>query len=195
MNLYLFNETRRGAVYGVGAYIRELTAALKDREINLCVVNLYTDKPQILREEIEGVGYWYFPAPIPEQRIIDFQKQCELYYNNVAYLLQLYIADKNNLIFHLNYMNCQPLADSLRMIFNCKTVLAVHYLDSVMTLRGNVSRLRRIIYENDDLSDAEEKSAKNFFTKEKEFFHAADKIICLSNHTFNILHQDYQMRT
>jgi hypothetical protein len=34
MNLHIFNETRRGAVYGVGTYIRELTAVLKGSGIS-----------------------------------------------------------------------------------------------------------------------------------------------------------------
>ncbi len=29
MNLYIFNETRRGAIFGIGTYIRELVNCLK----------------------------------------------------------------------------------------------------------------------------------------------------------------------
>lgn len=49
MNLYIFNETRRGAVFGVGTYIRELTFALQNRSLHICIINLlsgqaiYTD--------------------------------------------------------------------------------------------------------------------------------------------------------
>ena len=50
MNLYIFNQTRRGAVFGVGTYIHELVTALKGRDINICVVNLISEKPQIQTE-------------------------------------------------------------------------------------------------------------------------------------------------
>ena len=86
MNLYIFNESSRAAVYGIGTYIRELTKALCQSSINVCVVNLMSDKPQILKEEIDGIRHWYFPKFIPEQRTIDFQKQIGLYYRNVVYL-------------------------------------------------------------------------------------------------------------
>ena len=40
MNLYIFNETRRGAVFGVGTYIRELTFALQNRSLHICIMKL-----------------------------------------------------------------------------------------------------------------------------------------------------------
>mgnify|MGYP006873711524 CR=1 FL=1 len=40
MNLYIFNQTRRGAVFGVGTYIHELVTALKGRDINICIEKL-----------------------------------------------------------------------------------------------------------------------------------------------------------
>ena len=194
MNLYIFNETaRRGAVFGVGTYMRELTAALKDSYINVCVVNLMSDKPQILIEEIDGIKYWYLPAPVPEQQPIDYQKQRELYFRNVVYLLQLHIVDKKDLVFHLNYMECKTLADALRVTFNCKILLTVHCLNAVMALFGNISRLRRIILQTNEPTEKVEISAKDYFQKDKELFHAVDKIICLSDHTFDMLHQDYQI--
>ena len=53
MNLYIFNQTRRGAVFGVGTYINELVVALKDHDINICVVNLISEKPQIISKTKE----------------------------------------------------------------------------------------------------------------------------------------------
>ena len=193
MNLYIFNETRRGTVYGVGTYIRELTVALKDSNINICVVNLTSDKPHIQTNEMDGVRHWYFPAPILELRTIDNQKIREIYYRNVVYLLQLYIQDKMDLIFHLNYIECKPLADALRIVFDCKIVFVIHYLHSVMNLLGHINLLRRIISQTNELTDKDKKSAKELFLKEKELSHTMDKIICLSNHTFDLLHQDYQI--
>ena len=95
----------------------------------------------------------------------------------------------------MNYMENKPLADALKSVFDCKTVLVVHYLRSVMDLLGNISRLRRIISQHEAPKDAVEISAKESYLQEKELFqsHSIDKIICLSNHTFDLLHQDYQI--
>lgn len=47
MNLYIFNERNRAAVYGIGTYICALTTALANSLINVCVVHLRSEKPQI----------------------------------------------------------------------------------------------------------------------------------------------------
>ena len=192
MNLYIFNKSSPAAVFGIGTYMRELTESLRCNNINVCVVNIWSDKPQIQFEEINGIRHWYFPEPLRERRTIDQQKQLELYHRNVVYLLQLKIEDKKDLIFHLNYMDVKPLADSLRTVFDCKIVLVVHYLDSIITISGNISRLHRIIQAN-DIIDEQDKFVKESFKKEKELFNSVDKIICLANYTFELLHQYYQI--
>ena len=86
-----------------------------------------------------------------------FYKKFFYKHRNILYLVQLYIVErKENLIFHINYMNCKPLADALKSTFNCKTVLAVHYLDSIIALMGNISRLRRIISQSEDPTNERE---------------------------------------
>ena len=182
-----------GVVYGIGTYIRELTAALRHSPINVCVVKILSGKPQIQIEEIDNVRYFHIPTPVSEQRTIDPKRQDELYFRNVTYLLQLFIEDKNNLIFHFNYMEHKPLADALKKVFDCKIVSVVHYLMSVMCLLGNSSKFSRIITQTDELTNDEELSVKKYFQKEKEMLLTTDKVIVLSNYTFNLLHQYFQI--
>ena len=194
-NLYIINEASEGAVYGIGTYIRELTNALRNSRLNVCVINLKSGKPQIHFEEIEGVRYWYFPKPLQTNEVLDHKRKAELYYRNVVYLLQLHIEDRKNLIFHLNYIDSKPLVDSLKNTFDCKIVLVVHYLEPVLILSGNISRLCRIISQPGEPTNEEDIFVENAFLKEKEVFQIADKIICLSNHTYNMLCMDYQLDT
>lgn len=88
MNLYIFNQTRCGSLFGVGTYIRELTTALKGSDINVYVVNLISERPQIHTERIDSVDHWYFPLAIFDQRTTSNQEQWDLYYRNVVYLLR-----------------------------------------------------------------------------------------------------------
>ena len=197
VNLYIFNESTPAAVYGIGTYIKELTATLNNSGINVCVVNLRSDKSEVEITEIEGVRHWYIPLPsINSNNYLNYKAQNEGYYRNITYLLQLYVIKnehKKNLVFQVNYMKCKPLVDFLRTAFDCKIVLVVHYLNSILTLMGNISRFRRIISQTNPPTDQEEKSTKEYYLKEKELFHAVDKIICLSNHTFDLLLHDYQI--
>ena len=194
MNLYVFNETRRGAIYGVGTYIRELTGALKGSELNICVINLTSDKPQIQMEEIDGIRHWHFPSAISEQRTTDNQKQWELYHRNVVYLLQLHIEDKKDLIFHLNYNQKAHLSEELKKTFDCQIITTIHYFDWCLKLSGNISRFRKILASEvhnqfDDVS----KTIIESYQLEKTLFETVDHIICLSKNTQMILQDDYQI--
>jgi hypothetical protein len=113
MNLYIFNESSRAAVYGIGTNIRELTAALKDSDMNVYAVHLRSKKPDMEIEETDGIRHLHIPSSVNNHR--DWQ----LYYRNVAYLLQLHIKDRNNLVFHLNYNQSGKLAEALRNAFDC----------------------------------------------------------------------------
>lgn len=192
MNLYIFNEIRLGAVYGVGTYIRELTAALKKSDINVCVVNLNSEKPQIKSEETDGIRHLYFPSPV--QWSNDLQEQWDLYHRNIVYLLQLHIRDKKNLIFHLNYNQKSGLAEELKETFDCRIVLTVHYLDWCFKLSGNLTRFRKILETRQTIQDDEDiEQSKEIIHREKEAFQRVDHIICLSEKTQQILQEYYKI--
>jgi glycosyltransferase len=194
MNLYIFNETRIGAVYGVGTYIQELTAALKNSDINVCVINLMSEKPQILTEEIDGIKYWDFPLPV--QWTTSNEEQWDLYHRNVVYLLKLHIKDKNNLIFHLNYNQKGRLAEELKKTFDCRIVLTIHYLDWCFKLSGNLTRFRQLLRIQQTVQgDKDIELLKEVFQKERETFRIVDHIICLSEKTRQILQNNYRIKS
>ena len=189
MNLYIFNQNRRGAEYGVGTYIRELTAAVKDCGIQISVVNLASDKPQIQIEEIDGIKYLHFPIAISEQRTTDNQKQWELYFRNIVYLLRLHIRDQENLIFHLNYCESAKLAEELKNAFACKIIAVAHFSEWGFTVYDNLQRLRTIL--NEEQADEFAEKLQKSFDEEKQYYLQADRVICLSNYMREILCRDY----
>lgn len=189
MNLYIFNQTRRGSVFGVGTYIYELVAALKDRDINVCVVNLISEKPQIQTERIDGVEYWYFPLVIADQRTKNDQEQWNLYYRNVVYLLRLHIKDKRNLIFHLNFFESEKLAGELKSTFDCQLVAVSHFFDWGFTIYDNPERLRRILKQKHP--DVLEKKLQMTFEVERSYYSKVDHIICMTRYMKDVLCEDY----
>lgn len=192
MNLYVFNEIRVGAVYGIGTYIRELIAILKDSDLKVCVVNLNSDKPQIKSEEIDDILYLYFPSPIHWSK--ELLEHWDLYHRNVVYWLQLHIRDKENLVFHLNYNQKSGLVKELKNAFECKIILTVHYLDWCFKLMGNQTRFKKILETQQIVQDDKESELLRVtFQLEKETFQVVDSIICLSNKTRQILQDDYKI--
>lgn len=191
MNLYIFNQTRRGSLFGVGTYIRELTTALKGSGIYICVVNLISERPQMHTERIDGIVYWYLPLAIYDQRTTSNEEQWELYYRNVVYLLRLHIEDKKKLIFHLNFFESDKLAEELKSAFSCKIVAVTHFFDWGFNIYDNPKRLRRILEEKHP-NQLEQKLQKTF-EEEKSYYSKADHVICLSKYMKEFLCLDYKI--
>lgn len=195
INLYIFNELSRGAIYGIGTYIRELTFALKDSNINVCVVHLRSEKQNEKPIESDLVHHYYIPSPINWNTSIDWNKQNDLYYRNVVYLLKLRVKDSERLVFHLNFNLSSQLAEELKRAFDCKIVTTIHYFDWSFLLFGNILHFRQILSSpNIEHDDVLNKSIIKLFSIEKKIFKTVDRIICLSENTENILQDDYQIK-
>lgn len=191
MNLYIFNDGCVGSVYGVGTYIRELIIALKDSDLNICIVNILSDKSRILFEEIDGVFYWYFPKPVSEQPTTMDTKCVKLYFRNVLYLLQLHIKDKKDLIFHFNFTQYIDFVDSLKRTFDCKIVSVAHFSDWGTIVFDNLQRLRNIL--NEESPDSFGMKLKRSFEIEKSYYSNVDHTVCLSNYMHEVLCRDYAL--
>lgn len=191
MNIYIFNEAGPGAVYGIGMYVRELATILKNANINVCVVNLNSDLPQIKYIKVDNILHLYFPSPIQWEK--DLHTRWNLYHRNIVYLLQLHIKDKKDLIFHLNYNQKSGLVEELKKIFDCKIILTVHYLDWCFRLFGSLERFRKILETQQTIQDIRIERIKKTIQREKDTFLIVDNIICLSNNTRQILLDDYKI--
>lgn len=189
MNLYIFSKKGRGAAFGIGTYIRELTSVLKDSEIRICVIHLLSDKVQIQKEEIEGVLHWYLPVPISKQWSFLDQEQRALYFHNIVYLLQLHIKDRKDLVFHLNYYQNENLADELKGAFDCKIVSVTHFSDWASAIYDNPQRLRAILRK--ERPDVWGEDVREAFEEERADYIKMDRVVSLSNYMRNLLCLDY----
>jgi len=196
INLYIFDETSRAAVFGIGSYIRELSAVLKDSKINVCIVHLRSQLPDVEHQIDENnIQHFHIPAAIIHNQSLDWNQQTQLYYQNVVFLLQLQIVDKSSLIFHLNYNQCGKLAEELKKVFDCKIITSIHFLNWCMNLSGNISRFEKILFSGEtDQHDEHKKTIVNSYLIEKKFFETVDHIICLSEKTRQILEDIYMIK-
>jgi len=189
INLYIFNESSRGAVYGIGTYIRELTSALKDSDINVCIVHLRSSKQEVEMEESEGIRYLHIPSPIVHNRSLDSNRQNEIYYRNVVYLLQLNIKDRKDLVFQLNYNHSSTLVEELKKSFICRTISVVHYSNWGFTVFDNLQRLRSALDKEEP--NTFETNLKKSVEEERKIYSKMDRVVCLTNYMQEILYQDY----
>jgi glycosyltransferase len=183
-NLYIFNETSRAAVYGIGSYVNELTSCLKNVDgMNINIVSLNSDtNNEFCITDNDGIKEWKIPA----SKYHNYD-----YYQNVIFLLKHYITDIKNIIFHLNYWSTISLLDKLKEVFHCKVVFAIHYMSWGFSLNGNLLHLKTILSEaKDDLNETE-KNIRTTFDNEKKLLEKVDSIISLANYTSDILCNEY----
>ena len=176
MNLYIFHETDRAAMFGIGTYIHELTNTLNICNIDICVVSIRSNRNQIITEKTDdGIKRWYFPAPIQEQRTTERDQQNNLYHKNIVSLLRLRIEDKRDLVFHLNYCQCVKMAEELKNAFVCRVVSVVHFTGWGFTIYDNPPRLRSIL--DDERLDSLGENVRKSVKQEKELCARVDRII------------------
>jgi len=193
MNLYVFNEFDRTATYGIGTYSRELALALRQSRINVCIVWLLSDKPQVQEEVIDDIRYLFFPAPAV-QRTLNIRKQFQLYYRSIINFLQLYMEDKKDLIFQLNFVQIGGLPAALKKNFDCRVITVIHSLEWGLGLSGNATLFRNILQSDKTCRKYKyKKQVIDSYRKEKTFFETVDHIIALSENTRQILQNDYQI--
>ena len=192
VNLYIINETSRAAIYGIGTYIRELTAALKDSDIRVCEVYLHSEE----LAEPDNIQRLYIPSPVTGIMTKNWKIQNELYSRNVVYLLRLHIKNTENLVFHLNNYQSLKLAKELRKSFDCKIIVTIHYFEWCFNLSGNVRRFRKILATHEDRKrDSENDLVYESYRKEKELFEIVDKIVCLAENAQKIMQYDYKIES
>ena len=185
----IFNYKGRAAEYGIGTYIRELTECLKDVPIKIIVIHLNSEKLEFTIQEDKEVVNWYIPGAFT---IGSLYGNRENYLQAVVSLLQLNLNDTGRLVFHLNYMNDYFLANKLKEKFNCKILLAVHYLEWTFLLNGNFTQMDILRNQKDKkLTDPVEINALKQFNEDKKILHYVDHVIALTNHAFEFIQDSY----
>lgn len=191
IQLFIFNEISRAAIYGIGTYIRQLIACLDDKfQIN--IVNYYSDKPELTIVERNKTREFF----IPRNQLKYTEGKCdETYFTNSIYLLSDFIDSNNKIIFHFNHFRYEKTFGLLREYWpTCKIIVGIHYFNWCFPLNGNTSYFREIIQKNpDEITDILEKETLATYQQDVAFLRSADHIICLAHYAKDLVRSDYQI--
>ena len=188
--LCIVNCCCKGAIYGVGTYIEEYMYCLTNLGFNVTLVELgksEENKEFYIKEE-GCIRTFFFPYPIVGE--------ANLYYKGVCRLLQLYIEDSENLIFHLQYSPCEALLYGVKHYFPLsKSIFTIHYLHWRTALLGNVELYKKIIRNktNEIFKNKYNEIIVNFLN-EKSFLEKIDRIVCLSDDTLDLIQNLYEIK-
>ena len=78
-----------------------------------------------------------------------------------------------------------------KIISSCRIIIVIHYVGWYTMKRRNGSYLECLLGKVSTDRDATEKIVYKEFVANKDFFLKADRVVCLSEHTYNLLRNVY----
>jgi len=192
IQLYIFNNSSdKGSAYGIGTYINQLTLCLHDENIDITIVDMYSEVEFIQINDYEC----YRKIEIPSiKRTSDPVNQYR-YLRNVAYVLRSLITEnEQQIIFHLNYLTAEQLVANLRFLFNCKIILTIHYTNWSFDLLGNYNQLKSLLEKDIDSLDSYYRKMVKIVAVDGRMIEYCDQLICVAKHTSFYLKDLYPIK-
>jgi hypothetical protein len=113
--VYLFNNKASiAANYGIGKYIEQVVILVRNTNISLTVIELYSQQTKEVIITRENFGDRITVPSNSMGTYILTETSGHRYTRNVVYLLKEYIPDDEEILFHLNYMGNEYLAIELK---------------------------------------------------------------------------------
>jgi glycosyltransferase len=181
----LFNYTSTAAEYGIGTFLKEYISLLKKLNYKINLIEL-GQETSVFDIKIEGtIRTFLFPKYGMEYM--------NWYHQSVFRFLDLYIENKDNLLFHFHYLHYDGLIENVKKHFpSSKIILTIHYLNWSQILTGDDRLFLKIgMQEEKNIKNKLHKNVISQFRKEKAFFEEIDAIISLCENTFDLLHNHY----
>lgn len=177
----------------INTYINQLTGCFKNSGLSLNVVYLRAENKEFEIKTENETTYFFFPAFAKNTRQ-NTEIQYEHYYRNIFYILNDYIDKEHSPVFYLNYCQYDTLSSQLRKKYPAsKIITTIHKLS--WSLSGKeIKDIRTLIHkEEQEIQEKQEELMRIYFQKEKEEFAAIDKIICVTELTYNLLKEEYNL--
>lgn len=184
--VYVFDEYVSSQKNGIGSFLGEFLYCMKQmKEVEVCVLvfNANVDEFTILEEE--GIEKMLFPSFL----LGDFMDNAEI----VNRFFKLYIPDSCKSVFFINHSPCER---SLSMMKNShpqsKLIFTIHDLGWTSAFTGDVEAFREMIHQEKAAEESERNErVRNFYEEERNMYELADRVVCLSQDTSDLLVDTY----
>ena len=181
-NIYIFDETCVGSNYGVKTYISQILKSI-NMDAKIYYINFLSKKKFFEFKTENNITYIDIPCSVFSlNSICDYNK----YFNNSFYLIKPFLSKNTNSYFLFNYINSTSLVNKIKTA-NCqaKIILTIHYSINIDYNSDNLPQNRYISYKS--YYKPNDFSTKIKLKTESDFYRNMDKIICLSDYTYNNL--------
>lgn len=188
-NIYILDDSYLSGKNGIGTFLHEFIACAKGwSNIRICLIKLRSREYEFGIKTMEGIEYFFFPSIAGESNPFAHHKV-------ISKFLRLYISDSSQNIFLFNYTPCNLLMKSIKEFFPLsKQLFIIHDLSWTFDLKGDLVQLASILcHKKRKRVPNRYAELLNLITCEAEEFDLADKVVCLSQDTYNILLSNYSL--
>ena len=186
--LYIIKECISSSNNGIGTYINQLIFCLSGFDISINILCFNSDRKIFSVEKIKDVTYYFFP-PFADRCI----NSNSLIINK---FIRLYIADSPNNFFLFNYTPGALFMKTIQVSHPLSSkIYVVHDMGWTTYLFGNVEKYVWILKHRNEKRILEQYATiLDSFQEEVEMCKYADRIISLSEDTYNLLANHYPIQ-
>lgn len=176
-HIYIFNTDSVAGDYGIGTYIKQLMECLNsERDLKITIVTMLSNQKEFSVWENDRERQINIPFPIAFSSWLMQTKGMEHYCFSIACLLKKYIDVNEKNIFHFNYYQQAYLMTFMKDIVpQARIIFTIHYINNTPHVNKKNSKEKQSYFEQIQLN--------NIVSK-------ADKIICLSKHTYQLMSEN-----
>ncbi len=187
MNIYIIDEYVSSRKNGIGTFLKELINICDILKLNICIIEFNSNKKSFCIKKENSIKKICFPAFLNSL----FLK----YYKAIDKFLRLYIEDSQENVFMFNHSPCEKFMETIRNSFPLsKIVFTIHDMGWTSSLLGDTDRLKYIISKRKQKKIGETYSFMlDYFDEERRMYEIADRIICLSEDTHDLLTNTYKV--
>ena len=193
-HIYIFTSISRSLKYGVGTYIENLVTALMDLNIKITIVQTTQGELLTTTKMQHNVRYINIPHSTYNNPFISYDQSIYRYKKSLATSLIPFISSDEENIFHLNSFTDNTLSAYLKEFYNALIILTVHYTDWSEVYLGNKTNFLELVEKDTNNLTPKEIEIMKWFNAEKDTArNHCDKIIAISQHSYNDLVNLYKI--
>lgn len=184
-NIYLLDEYVSSAKNGIGTYLGELLYCFRKMDAHICLIAFNSDRKEFSIEDVAGIKRMYFPR-FPEG---DYNSNATI----VNRFFRLHVPDSSDTVFCFNHSPCAKLMQSVKESHPMsKQIYIIHDFSWTGSLLGNSSEYSRIVEQRAEPLTKKNKFFGDIFQSEKAMQEIADRVVCLSAGTLQLLIDVYR---
>ena len=187
-HIYIVDEHQSSKQNGVGTYIRQLLKCFEGSGHDVNLLSFNSDEKRSGTETLST----YTEYHIPSFGMGGFLNNGKL----ALSLLRLYIEDSDNNVFLVNHFPCDKFLADIKHIFPLsRLIFVIHDQGWCAPLYGDIDLFKKLIARKhlQSVHKDECKRIRDITHRERRMYRLADDIIALSNSTYNLLLETYDV--